>query len=426
MRKLALLLIIVLLCASVVLAQDKKIVVVGSAEPAKPGSAATPAKTPTPTTGTTPSTPTEPVYVYAGTGTQLAFSTTELGDADKPAGWTKMSLVQVYNVPPDAMQSFLESAEQYKDKPSAVYDGKIVFADNQGGLRIIDGPYVYEYDANGKVTSARMTNDRPESQEELDRRAAEAYEQGFSQFGSLSNTLGTFVQYYRMYAGLSGWSSLIFDEEFLAEWREKVNFVMCDMLSLPTQQCWTSKICDKYTDIGSSQAGVAFAAGAGGVPQAFAHIEAQRSLPIVAPNQTSWVYTVTFGLRNPSDEESMTYNVRFKGPKYSAYWWPESQTLGKKASVSMLGASSLMKLSLQEYTEVCLEFDPGIHTPGSGGLVNFDISQSAKVNEICNSVVQYAGGATAPYPVSIGNATNETTGSGTPTAGAPSAPGGSV
>lgn len=429
MKRVLTLFIILLLCASIVLAQDKKIVVVGKAEPPKAaGSAATPAKTPTPTAGTPPETATERVYVYAGTGTQLAFSTTELGDGDKPAGWTKMSLVQTYNVQPSAMQSFMEAAEQFGSKPSAVYDGNVVFANDKGELRIIDGGFVYDYDASGKVVSARMAHDEgPQDPAELERQAAEAYEKGFGQFGSLSNTLGTFVQYYRIYAGLSGWSSLIFDKEFLAEWREKVNFVMCDMLSLPTQQCWTSKICDKYTDIGSSQAGVAFAAGAGGVPQAFAHIEAQRSLPIITPNQTSWVYTVTFGLRNPSDEESMTYNVRFKGPKYSAYWWPEGQSLGKKASVSVLGASSLMKLSLHEYTEVCLEFDPGIHTPGSTGLMpNFDISQSAEVNEICNSVVQYAGGATAPYPVAIGNATNETTGSGAPAPGAPSAPGGSI
>lgn len=427
MKRFLTLLIIMVLCASVVLAQDKKIVIVGNAEPPKAGSAATPAKTPTPTTGTTPSTATEPVYVYAGTGTQLAFSTTELGDADKPKDWTKMSLVQVYNVQPSAMQSFMEAAEQFGTKPSAVYDGNIVFANDKGELRIIDGAYVYEYDADGNVILGGATrNPGGETEAEFTQRAAEAYEKGFSQFGSLSNTLGTFVQYYRIYAGLSGWSSLIFDEDQLAEWREQVNYVMCDMLSLPTQQCWTSKICNKYTDIGSSQAGVAFAAGAGGVPQAFAHIEAQRSLPIITPNQTSWVYTATFGLRNPSDEESMSYNVRFKGPKYSAYWWPETQTLGKKGSMSVLGASALMKLSLHEYTEVCLEFDPGIQTPASGGLLpSFESSGSARISEICNAVVQYAGGATAPYPVAIGNATNETTAAGAAPS-APGTPGGSI
>ncbi len=427
MKRFLTLLIIIVLCASVVLAQDAEIIVIGTAAPAKPGSAATPATTPTPTAGSTPATATEQMYVYAGTGTQLAFSPTELSDANKPKGWTKMNLVQVYNIPPDAMQSFKDSVKQYGDKPSATFDGKIVFANDQG-MRILDGPYVYEYDANGKVTNAYATRDTGEEMPaDIERRAAQAYEQGFSQFGSLSNTLGTFVQYYRIYAGLSGWSSLIFDEDQLAEWREQVNYIMCDMLSLPTQQCWTSKICNKYTDIGSSQAGVAFAAGAGGVPQAFAHIEAQRSLPIITPNQTAWVYTATFGLRNPSDEESMSYNVRFKGPKYSAYWWPETQTLGKKGSVSVLGASALMKLSLHEYTEVCLEFDPGIQTPASGGLLpSFESSGSARISEICNAVVQYAGGATAPYPVAIGNATNETTGSGAPAPGAPSAPGGSV
>jgi hypothetical protein len=224
-----------------------------------------------------------------------------------------------------------------------------------------------------------------------------------------------FVLYYRQYSGMSGWSSLIFDEEFLAEWREAVNHVMCDILSLPTQQCWVSKICDKYTDIGSSEAGVAFVDGAGGVPQAFAHIEGERGLPIVLPNQTSWVYTVTFALSNPSDEDSMSFNVHFRGPKRSAAWWPEAQTLNAKETVSVLGASALMKMSIHDYTEACLEFSPSVETPSG-----------RNINSICNTIVQYAGGATAPYVPPTNATTNGTAADGGASPGAPATPGASV
>jgi hypothetical protein len=186
---------------------------------------------------------------------------------------------------------------------------------------------------------------------------------------------------------MAGWSSLIFDEKFLTKWKDKVNTIMCKWTGgLGGKACLTSKICGKYSDIEEPRDGILYSSPTGGVPLAIAHIEGQRSLPFITPNETMWVYTVTFGLSNPSEEEGMTYNIAFNGPTRSARWWPEPQSLPEKGRVSATGAAALMKLSSNDYREVCIEFDPSIDT--------FD---GKRKDRICNGIAQYTGGATAPY-----------------------------
>lgn len=242
------------------------------------------------------------------------------------------------------------------------------------------------------------------------------------QFNSFGQFLTRFAQYYNQYAGMAGWSSLIFDEKFLADWREKVNDIMCNKLNLPTKDCWVSKICNHYSDITSPRQGILFTSSAGGAPRAVAHIEATRSLPIITPNATYYAYTVTFSLTNPHDEQ-MTYNVRFMG-KTAPTWWDAAQAIGKSGTANAIGAAALFKVSSREYSEVCLEFDPKIQTV-SGFSAPF--SGSSRVGKICNSIVQHAGGAEAPYPVLQGNQTTNATGGGAAAApGAPAPPGASI
>ena len=254
-----------------------------------------------------------------------------------------------------------------------------------------------------KLSKLEDLNDEIDDAEK-EKRLRELSVEQREQFASVRIFLNTFVSYYSQFAGLAGWSALIFDEEFLKDWREKVNFIMCDTLHLPTKECWTSKICGKYADIKPSRDGVLFSTSVGGAPQAVVHIEGQRAMPIVLPNGTMWGYAVTFGLTNPTDED-MSYNVRFSGQR-SVTWWDSSQTIGGGGRVNALGAAALYKLSATEYGQVCLEFSPSI--TGFGGK---------KVSKMCNDIVQYAGGATAPYPTPE-NATQP----GAPTPGAP-APG---
>ena len=83
----------------------------------------------------------------------------------------------------------------------------------------------------------------------------------------------------------------------------------------------------------------------------------------------------------------MTYNVVFSGER-TASWWSTAQTIEKGGTASATGAAALYKVSSTDYSEVCLTFDPEI--TGFGGR---------RISKICNGIAQYAGGATAPYPV---------------------------
>ncbi len=221
-----------------------------------------------------------------------------------------------------------------------------------------------------------------------------------------TTVLTDFVQYYSQYSGLAGWSALIFDEEDLKQWRETINTLMCDKLHLPTKECWVSKTCMKHADIKPTNNGVLFTSAFGAAPRGIAHVEGQRSLPLTLPNETKWGYTITFGLSNPGDDD-MNYNIQFVSSQRTSYWWSTPQTLGKGNTVGYLGASALYKISSTDYNSVCLTFDPQI-TAADG----------KRVGRVCNSIVQYSGGATAPYPVPA----NETTTAGTTSPAGPSAP----
>jgi hypothetical protein len=228
--------------------------------------------------------------------------------------------------------------------------------------------------------------------------------------------ISTFVANYQIYSGLAGYSSLIFDEGFLTKWRQTVNDIFCNKALgyLPlSRDCWTSQICGIYTDIIPPQDGVLFSGSLGGRMSIAAHIEGQRSLPIVTPNETSWVYTITFSVTNPL-EDSIGFNVVFSGPERSATWWPSDQSLSKDSTAAAIGASALMKKSSNDYNEVCITFSESIEAYGG-----------RSVDKICNSIVQYAGGATEPYSVAATG--SETPAETTPAGAAPAViPGGSV
>jgi hypothetical protein len=195
--------------------------------------------------------------------------------------------------------------------------------------------------------------------------------------------------YFQQYKGMAGWSSLFFDEEFLEDWKQGVNTFFCNII-LGGTDCWVSKICGSYADITPSKNGVLFTSSAGGGIEPMAHIEGQRSLPIETPEGQSWIYTITFGIRNSGDE-TMSYNVRFSGPQKSAVWWDSPQPLPKGLTASATGGSALIKHSNNDYREVCLEFSPAIRPFGSTDIIGGGVSK------ICNNIVQPSGTATAPY-----------------------------
>lgn len=432
MRKLLITLLIVALCMSAVAyaADRSNPVTIRTASGTPATSSSSTAATPPATSGAQPVS-TRQIWIYQGTtssgATQQMLSTETPAqfNNNKPSGWTTATTQGYMNAPTNNVPAVIAAYNEYGTTP-AVYRGRIVFNDQSSGkTTIIDGTSVYNYqngqatlgtitapdggtytaiqDSSGRITYVDLANDASLSEEDianydLDAEAAAIARRGqranqlyredqlrSQQFGTFANTLATFSEYYRQYSGLSGFSSLIFDEEFLAEWRNTVNEIMCDKLHVPTRDCWTSRVCAKYYDIETDNNGVLYSMGGGRNPRAVAHIEGKRSQPLRQPNQTSWVYTVTFSVTNPSDD-TMTYNVYFHQGGNGVPWWSENQAIPKGQSATAIGAEALIKHSVADYSSVCLRFNPDI--------TGFDGSE---IDSLCNDIVQDAGTATMPY-----------------------------
>jgi hypothetical protein len=479
----ALALVITLMCASFALAQTTPPPAAGTAPgkfsvivdaprsaPSAPtaGAASATGAKPAPTSNTVT------LYQYRGPGGSIALDERPPSEfsAVKP-GWTPEGYI---NVPRDAFPAIRQETQNYKTFPTAVYDGRVVYRDQQGSVTVIEGTTEYNYRGNrASVTknygtysettnyvrygdadyllldrSADGTNAvydintgeikyfdddgalrtdvegsgfdegtlREQHVNDIDRASAEdlaLVRSVFEREESLVTTrevfafLGSFVWYAQQYAGMAGWSSLFFDDEFLANWRTSVNEFFCKTIILGGIDCWASKICGRYADITPSRGGVLFSSPVGGAPQAVAHIEGKKSQSIPHGSETLHVYTVTFGITNTLDK-TMAYNVQFKGPARTANWWSESRPLNEGGTASALGGSALIKASRHQYGEVCLEFSPHIRSFDGG-----------EIDRVCNSFVQHAGGASAPY----GAEANETA-SQADTPQAPDAPGANV
>jgi hypothetical protein len=477
----ALALVITLMCASFALAQTTPPPAGGTAPGKFSVIVDAPKSVPSaPTAGAAPATGAKPapapsntvtLYQYRGPGGSIALDERPPSEfsAAKP-GWTYDGYI---NVPRESLSAVGEQTRAYKTFPVAVYDSRVVYRDQRGAVTIIDGTTEYRQQGNrvsvsrnyGTYTettdylrvenkdylllerSADGTNavydintgeikyfdddgamrtdvdfndadlqaryideiDRANTADLTAMQAVFEREEAMASTRAVFEALGGFVWYARQYAGMAGWSSLFFEEEFLEDWRTTVNEFFCKTIILGGIDCWASKICGRYADITPSRGGVLFSSPVGGAPQAVAHIEGKKSLPIPHGSETIRVYTVTFGITNTLDK-TMTYNVQFKGPARTANWWGESRSLNEGGTASALGGSALIKTSRHQYGEVCLEFSPHIRS--------FD---GREIDRVCNSFVQHAGGASAPY----GAEANETA-SQADTPQAPDAPGANV
>jgi len=189
-------------------------------------------------------------------------------------------------------------------------------------------------------------------------------------------SIASLQYHYAAYKGMSGWSALIFDEEYLAEWRKKVNDIFCDFLGIGLGiECWTSKICAKYFDIDSPPGGVLYTrTEVGRDVKPFAHIEGERSPPIeISPEETRYIYKITFGLSNPK-KKGITYHVSLRGAEGGEQILAP-QPLRKGQIASALGAEAIIKETTTKYTQACLNFD---------SIETFD---GGDTSHLCNNLV---------------------------------------
>jgi hypothetical protein len=206
-----------------------------------------------------------------------------------------------------------------------------------------------------KATENELTAD--EASEAYDKWFKEKYPQYKRYLGFLPS-IASLQYYYAAYSGMSGWSALIFDEEYLQEWRDRINDFFCKTVVLGGIDCWSSKICARYFKLDAPREGVLYTqVSVTREPRPFAHVEGEKSLPIKTGTTTfTYIYKVTFGISNPKKEDSISYRVELRGPGGGEVIHGPA-ALGKGQIASALGAEAIVRESSADYTEACLFFD---------------------------------------------------------------------
>jgi hypothetical protein len=231
--------------------------------------------------------------------------------------------------------------------------------------------------------------------------------------------LADFRYYANAYTGFAGFSSIMFGEEFLQEWRDQVNFVMCDMLHIGGIDCWTSQICDLYVDVEEPQGSLVGRA-PDGTARAIAHIEAEKSPAISFTGASRKDLVDLFGERNLivnglsfnlSDENvdlsnlpqisariykiTMSYsatqetavNVLLQGERDVNVFTP-SITVQEGGVYSRIRSNPISFISATDYSTACVVFNPGVET-----------ISGKSVNRQCTRFAEYAGAGTLPGTV---------------------------
>ena len=231
--------------------------------------------------------------------------------------------------------------------------------------------------------------------------------------------IADFLRSYFRFSGIAQFGALFVDDgEILLE-RAKVQRFFCDTIMLGGTACWSQKICEQYIEIQPGNPAL-ISTTPSGDPRVTAHLEAQRSMPILftvgsreelqqifGEEAFVWIngqlldlsdpevqidptgvrmylYKVTYGIRNPTDDD-LEYNVVFetRGGQRIA-WFPDNLEVEKEGGFdARRGATALTKYSANDYVMVCLIFDPPVTRFGGG-----------KTSKLCTGVVEYTGEAT--------------------------------
>ena len=156
-----------------------------------------------------------------------------------------------------------------------------------------------------------------------------------------------------------------FDDDSLIEWRNGVDKVF-STLYLGTEY-WSSKICTATSGLATDNEGIAYAETPQGLAQIGAHVEATRTQPIVTENGTTYIYKITFQVRNgdydkdPRAPENMSINVFIipKGKDISSgiKIFKQDVHIGRGSTFGRFGTNAIVQESKSQYDKICIKFD---------------------------------------------------------------------
>ncbi len=247
-------------------------------------------------------------------------------------------------------------------------------------IKFTDGSTVYEKDEL-KTLSAELKKILKEA------------ETSQSQFNS-RRWFANFEFRLTQFQGLSGISQLIFSDETLASWREGVDKVFSTFY-LGTDY-WVSGICSKH--IPKDASGTLTMRTKDGLFDVIAHVEGEKTI-LETPNGTKeYIYKLTFSVRNPegSRYDELKFNVYLQGDRTVRLYETDikvdeddefTRGSGKREDGQVTydeqHGKPIVQYSNYNYNTICIRFKDDI--------IN---AEGDSEDEVCNSIVQYAGGPT--------------------------------
>jgi len=184
--------------------------------------------------------------------------------------------------------------------------------------------------------------------------------------------LSQFIKNYADYSGLGQFSDMLLfrgadRRQKLAERRAQIDENLCQQMwgVLAGRKCYISKRCDVYTKMSQSGSTASMTTQAGGI-----YILAERGPRFDYSETTSKrFYKVEFRVVNPFENENLKFNVRWIKSDGSSIDWMGAdnpdRVLAPKKPLTCVLSSCPLKLqpslySSNEYTQICLTFEPKI------------------------------------------------------------------
>lgn len=283
-------------------------------------------------------------------------------------------------LPPETFSVARDSNGNVVGYELGTYGNKKVYYDPiTDEYKYADGSEVPD-DVEKLVDADTTTKDKKEKIDDAEaaRRDAEPWrwEEAWRRDG-LWGLVKEFFAGYEAFRGLGAYGALFWDEEELYERRLKVREAFCKTVVLGGVECWTSKLCERYTDQHTGSNTLVTVVPGQSV-RAAAHIEAERTETTEFQNESGtfglYLYRVTFFASSPKDDNSVQLRFYYDGGTYD--WFPEPQPIEAGGVVSASGAAAIVSYGKRDYTQVCLMLSEGI-----------EVGTGSSVSEICAPIV---------------------------------------
>ena len=168
-----------------------------------------------------------------------------------------------------------------------------------------------------------------------------------------------FMQFFTQFQGLSGLSSLFFDEATLATWKESVDQIFSSFY-LGTEY-WTSTICSMQVEVNTDS--IALVETPDGIITPAASVKAERvDQPDIETGNVSFFYKITYFVRNQRSssqrpelkDQPLTFNLELGPNNIEVFTMDKSVEAGKSEKSG--NDKPIVFASSKLFDKVCIKF----------------------------------------------------------------------